>query len=77
MENNDQSRERKVVLTEPKKETDKVPIDDSIPKGHVLLAEVDKDGKEIPNSEFHVLERAYKKRYSDTKKYILKKKAKR
>lgn len=55
---------------------DKVSTDDYLPRGHVLMAEVDKDGKEIPNTDFVVLERGYKKRYTDTTKFILKKKAK-
>lgn len=45
-----------------------------VPKGHVVVAELDKDGNEIPGSEFTVLESGFIKRYSDPKQFILKKK---
>ena len=47
-----------------------------IPKGYVVVVEIDSEGNEKEGTEFMVLESGYYKRYNDPKRFKLKKKVK-
>ena len=56
-------------------QTQPAPAEIVLPRGHVLIAELDANGNEIPGSEFHIHEKGYEHYYTDETKFKLKKKA--